>query len=136
MKKNSQLISFSNGIRLESGYTLNSFDLMIESYGKLNETKSNAVLLCHAFSGNHHVAGDDKNLGIGWWDQIVGPDKAINTNKYYVVCCNNLGGCAGSSGPNTINPETNTVYGSKFPQVSVEDWVNSQKMLMNKQTAA
>jgi len=132
MKKNSQLISFPDGITLESGYILNSFDLMIESYGELNESKSNAILVCHAFSGNHHVAGEDKELGKGWWDQIVGPDKALDTNKYYVVCCNNLGGCAGSSGPNTINPDTNKIYGGAFPQVSVEDWVKSQKMLMDK----
>ena len=92
MKKNSQLISFPDGITLESGYILNSFDLMIESYGELNESKSNAILVCHAFSGNHHVAGEDKELGKGWWDQIVGPDKALDTNKYYVVCCNILGG--------------------------------------------
>ena len=85
MKKRSQLISFKDGITLESGHTLNSFDLMIESYGELNESKSNAILLCHAFSGNHHVVGEDKELGAGWWDQIVGPNKAIDTNKYFLV---------------------------------------------------
>ena len=109
MKINRQLISFPDGIKLESDYVLNSFDLMVESYGELNESRSNAVLLCHAFSGNHHVAGEDKDLGTGWWDQIVGPGKAIDTNEFFVLCCNNLGGCAGSSGPNTINPETNKI---------------------------
>ena len=132
MKIKTELINFSAGLSLESGEKLDSFDLMVESYGELNESKSNAILLCHAFSGNHHAAGDDKELGIGWWDQLVGPNKAIDTEKYYVVCCNNLGGCAGSSGPSTINPETNKPFGIDFPQVTVDDWVNSQKMLMDK----
>ena len=132
MKIKTELINFSEGLSLESGEKLDSFDLMVESYGELNESKSNAILLCHAFSGNHHAAGDDKELGIGWWDQLVGPNKAIDTEKYYVVCCNNLGGCAGSSGPSTINPETDKPFGVDFPQVTVDDWVNSQKMLMDK----
>ena len=132
MKIKTELINFSEGLSLESGGKLDSFDLMVESYGELNGSKSNAILLCHAFSGNHHAAGEDKELGTGWWDQLVGPNKAIDTEKYYVVCCNNLGGCAGSSGPTTINPATNKPFGVDFPQVTVEDWVNSQKMLMDK----
>ena len=132
MKINRQLISFPDGIKLESDYVLNSFDLMVESYGELNESRSNAVLLCHAFSGNHHAAGENKNKEIGWWDQLVGPNKAIDTNKNFVVCCNNIGGCSGSTGPTSINPITKKVYGSNFPAVSVNDWVNSQKMLMDK----
>ena len=132
MKIKTELINFSEGLSLESGEKLDSFDLMVESYGELNGSKSNAILLCHAFSGNHHAAGEDKELGTGWWDQLVGPNKAIDTEKYYVVCCNNLGGCAGSSGPTTINPATNKPFGVDFPQVTVEDWVNSQKMLMDK----
>ena len=132
MKIRTELIHFSEALQLECGETLDSFDLMIESYGELNESKSNAILVCHAFSGNHHVAGENKELGIGWWDQIVGPKKAIDTDKYYVVCCNNLGGCAGSSGPTSINKKTGKVFGKDFPQVSVSDWVNSQKILMDK----
>ena len=131
MKVITELISFTEGIKLKSGKSLSSFDLMIETYGQLNEKKSNAILLCHAFSGNHHAAGKDEKLGIGWWDQIVGSGKAIDTDKYYVVCCNNIGGCAGSSGPLSINPETQKPYGKDFPEVSVNDWVNSQIMLMD-----
>ena len=132
MKMRTELMTFDQGITLESGKRLNSFDLMVETYGELNGSKSNAILLCHAFSGNHHAAGEDKELGTGWWDQLVGPNKAIDTEKYYVVCCNNLGGCAGSSGPRTINPATDKPFGVDFPQVTVDDWVNSQKMLMDK----
>ena len=132
MKIKTELINFSEGLSLESGGRLDSFDLMVESYGELNESKSNAILLCHAFSGNHHAAGKNKESEIGWWDEIVGPNKAIDTDKYYVVCCNNLGGCGGSSGPTTINPSSEKPYGKNFPQISVKDWVNSQKMLMDK----
>ncbi len=117
MKTETKLVHFSEGIELESGEKLNSFDLMIETYGELNEGKSNAVLLCHAFSGNHHAAGSSEDFGTGWWD---------------LVCCNNLGGCAGSSGPSSINPSSQKIFGKSFPQVSVLDWVNSQKMLMDK----
>ena len=105
---------------------------MIETYGELNKARSNAILICHAFSGNHHAAGQSNEFGLGWWDQIIGPSKAIDTDKYFVVCCNNIGGCAGSSGPTSINPATKKVYGKTFPKVSVDDWVNSQKMLMDK----
>ena len=131
MKTTTQKISFPEGIDLDSGNRLDEFDLMVETYGELNESKTNSVLVCHAFSGNHVAAGKNNDV-TGWWDQIIGPDKAIDTNKYFVVCCNNLGGCSGSSGPTTINPLTNKVYGGSFPLVSVVDWVNSQKMLMDK----
>jgi homoserine O-acetyltransferase len=132
MKIRTELINFTNGITLVSGDKLEKFDLMIETYGELNKSGSNAILLCHAFSGNHHAAGTDNESVIGWWDQIVGPNKAVDTEKYYVVCCNNLGGCGGSSGPTTIDPSTEKPYGKNFPQISVKDWVNSQKMLMDK----
>ena len=132
MKIRTELINFTNGITLVSGDKLEKFDLMIETYGELNKSGSNAILLCHAFSGNHHAAGTDKESVVGWWDQIVGPNKAVDTEKYYVVCCNNLGGCGGSSGPTSINPSTEKPYGKNFPQISVKDWVNSQKMLMDK----
>ena len=132
MKSITKLINFTKGIALESGKRLDSFDLMVETYGELNQSKTNAILLCHAFSGDHHAAGKNEDQGIGWWDQIVGPSKAIDTDEYYVVCCNNIGGCSGSSGPTSINPNTKKAYGSDFPIVSVSDWVNTQKMLMDK----
>ena len=132
MNIKTELLNFKDGIILESGEKLDSFDLMIETYGELNKDRSNAILICHAFSGNHHAAGQSNDFGLGWWDQIIGPSKAIDTDKYFVVCCNNLGGCAGSSGPTSINPKTKKVYGKTFPKVSVDDWVNSQKMLMDK----
>lgn len=132
MRVRTELINFADGITLDSGDRLEKFELMIETYGELNESGSNAILLCHAFSGNHHAAGKNKESEIGWWDEIVGPNKAIDTEKYYVVCCNNLGGCGGSSGPTTINPSSEKPYGKNFPQISVKDWVNSQKMLMDK----
>ena len=132
MKVRTELINFADGITLDSGDRLEKFELMIETYGELNESGSNAILLCHAFSGNHHAAGKNKESEIGWWDEIVGPNKAIDTEKYYVVCCNNLGGCGGSSGPTTINPSSDKPYGKNFPQISVKDWVTSQKMLMDK----
>ena len=132
MKVRTELINFADGITLDSGDRLENFELMIETYGELNESGSNAILLCHAFSGNHHAAGKNKESEIGWWDEIVGPNKAIDTEKYYVVCCNNLGGCSGSSGPTTINPSSEKPYGKNFPQISVKDWVKSQKMLMDK----
>ncbi|MDA9570549.1 homoserine O-acetyltransferase [Gammaproteobacteria bacterium] len=130
MKTSSSLIKFDNGIDLECGVRLDSFELMVETYGELNENKSNGILVCHAFSGNHHAAGvsEDKK-DIGWWDNIIGPDKAVDTNKYFVVCSNNLGGCSGSSGPLSTNPLSKKLYGKDFPSVSVVDWVNSQKQL-------
>ena len=132
MNTKTEVVVFNEGLSLESGEKLNSFELMVESYGELNQAKSNAILVCHAFSGNHHASGVNKAEEIGWWDEIVGPNKAIDTNKYYVVCCNNLGGCSGSSGPKSINPSSNKLYGGAFPQITVSDWVNSQKMLMEK----
>ncbi len=119
-------------LKLNSGKILKSYDLMYETYGELNKDATNAVLICHALSGNHHVAGfhkgDDKP---GWWDNMIGSGKPINTDKLFVVCMNNLGGCHGSSGPNTINSDTNEPYGFEFPIVTVQDWVNSQKILMD-----
>lgn len=116
---------------LKSGDKLPGFKLVYETYGKLNTERSNAVLICHALSGHHHAAGvhseDDKKPG--WWDSCIGPNKPIDTNKFFVVSLNNLGGCHGSTGPIDINPETGETYGSKFPAVSVDDWVSSQVML-------
>ena len=119
-------------LKLVSGKIISEYDLKYETYGKLNKEKSNAVLICHALSGNHHVAGyyeNDKKPG--WWDNMIGPNKPIDTDKLYVVCLNNLGGCHGSTGPTSLNPKTKKIYGSDFPIMTVSDWVNSQKELMS-----
>ena len=121
-----------NPLKLSSGKIINEYDLKYETYGNLNKEKNNAVLVCHALSGNHHAAGfyeNDKKPG--WWDNMIGPDKPIDTNKLYVVCLNNLGGCHGSTGPTSKNPDTNKIYGSSFPIITVRDWVESQKKLMD-----
>ena len=115
-------------LRLASGDELPRYELMYETYGRLNPAASNAILICHALSGNHHAAGyhhkeDDQP---GWWDALIGPGKAIDTNRFFVVASNNLGGCDGSSGPLSINPRTGKSYGGDFPVVTVKDWVNSQ----------
>ena len=123
---------FNTPLHLKSGEILPQFHLVYETYGTLNADKSNAVIICHALSGNHHVAGKyaetDKNAG--WWDNLIGPNKPLDTNKFFVIGLNNLGGCHGSSGPNSINPETNQPFGASFPIVTVEDWVNSQARLL------
>lgn len=126
-----QKIEFTEPLQLQCGRVLQRYHLMVETYGELNEARSNAILICHALSGNHHVAGyhsmDDKKPG--WWDSAIGPGKAIDTNKFFVIGLNNLGGCHGSSGPNQINPETEKPYGPDFPIVTVNDWVESQARL-------
>ncbi|MCS4533653.1 homoserine O-succinyltransferase MetX [Neisseria montereyensis] len=126
-----QKIPFEQPFALQNGQTLPRFDLMVETYGTLNQEKSNAVLICHALSGNHHVAGrhspDDKYPG--WWDNMVGPGKPIDTERFFVVGLNNLGGCHGSTGPLSHNPETGEEYGADFPIVTVKDWVKSQTLL-------
>lgn len=126
-----ELIHFCEPLTLRSGKVLPSYDLMVETYGTLNADKSNAVLICHALSGDHHVAGyhsmEDKKPG--WWDSAIGPGKAIDTNKFFVVGLNNLGGCSGSTGPISLNPETGTPYGPEFPMLAVRDWVTSQARL-------
>ncbi|MES2181675.1 MAG: homoserine O-acetyltransferase, partial [Pseudomonadota bacterium] len=129
----SQTAHFSQPLKLKSGATLPQFDLVYETYGSLNADKSNAVLICHALSGTHHVAGrytkDDKYPG--WWDNLVGPNKPLDTNKFFVIGVNNLGGCHGSTGARSINPATGQSWGSQFPMLTVEDWVLSQSLLMD-----
>lgn len=129
-----QKIAFETPLALQNGQTLPRFDLMVETYGTLNAGKSNAVLVCHALSGNHHVAGrhspDDKHPG--WWDNMVGPGKPIDTDRFFVVGLNNLGGCHGSTGPLSTNPETGGEYGADFPVVTVKDWVQSQALLADR----
>jgi len=119
-------------LKLVSGKVIDEYNLKYETYGVLNKEKNNAVLICHALSGNHHAAGCYKNENKpGWWDNMIGPGKPIDTNKLYVVCLNNLGGCHGSTGPTSQIPNTQKIYGSSFPIITVNDWVNSQKELMD-----
>ncbi len=126
-----QRVRFDEPLPLKSGALLPGFDLVYETYGTLNAARSNAVLVCHALSGGHHVAGvyADNPRNVGWWDNLVGPGKPLDTNKFFVVGVNNLGGCYGSTGPISINPETGKRYGADFPMVTVEDWVAAQARL-------
>ena len=118
-------------LALDCGTSLSRYELCYETYGELNAARDNAVLICHALSGDHHAAGyhtvDDRKPG--WWDNCIGPGKALDTRKYFVVCPNNLGGCGGSTGPLSVNPDYGRVYGPDFPIVTVRDWVESQARL-------
>ncbi|MEC7120447.1 MAG: homoserine O-acetyltransferase [Pseudomonadota bacterium] len=129
-----RLERFETPLLLDCGRTLHGFDLMIETYGTLNTEGSNAILICHALSGHHHAAGyhSESDQKSGWWDSCIGPNKAIDTNIFFVVALNNLGGCHGSTGPTSMNPETNRVYGPDFPLVTVRDWVRSQVLLSDR----
>lgn len=123
-----QVLRFTSPLQLQSGASLNDYALTIETYGSLNADKSNAVLICHALNASHHVAGyyenDEKN--VGWWDNMVGPGKPVDTNHYFVIGVNNLGSCFGSTGPMHMNPATDKPYGANFPVITVEDWVQAQ----------
>ena len=122
---------FSEPLQLQSGATIADYTLMYETYGQLNASKSNAVLICHALNASHHVAGiaADDETNIGWWDNMIGPGKALDTNHFFVIGVNNLGSCFGSTGPMHTNPATGKPYGADFPVVTVEDWVNAQARL-------
>jgi homoserine O-acetyltransferase len=126
-----QNMMFDEPLLLKSGETLTDYQLTYETYGSLNEDKSNAVLVCHALNASHHVAGtydgDEKTLG--WWDNLIGPGKPLDTDHFFVIGVNNIGGCHGSTGPSSINPVTNEPWGSSFPMVTVEDWVEAQARL-------
>ena len=126
-----QIAHFNEPLTLKSGQVLSQFNLIFETYGELNADKSNAVLVCHALSGHHHVAGkhSEEDKHPGWWDNLIGPGKPLDTNKFFVIALNNLGGCHGSSGPLSTNPDTDRPWGATFPIVTVEDWVNSQARL-------
>ena len=127
-----KIFKSSNSLRLKSGKVLKEYFLVYETYGKLNAKRNNAVLVCHALSGNHHLAGkySSKDKHPGWWDNLIGPNKPLDTNKFFVIGINNLGGSDGSSGPKSINKKTNKPWGSKFPITTVEDWVNSHEALI------
>ncbi|MGD9364733.1 MAG: homoserine O-acetyltransferase [Desulfobacteraceae bacterium] len=118
---------------LESGHRLGPVDVVYESYGEPNENRSNAILICHALSGDHHAAGvhDPHDRYTGWWDSMIGPGKAFDTDQYWVICSNIIGGCKGSTGPGSINPATGQPYGLDFPVVTIGDMVNAQKQLID-----
>lgn len=124
-------LNLDEPLLLSSGFTLNNIKLVYETYGELNKDKSNALLICHALSSDHHVAGYHRGAkNPGWWEYYVGPNKTIDTKKYFVVCCNNIGGCSGSTGPTSVNPEDNKIWGARFPKLRVRDWVQCQYQLM------
>ncbi len=128
-----QCATWDTPFTLKSGIKLPGYELVYETYGELNPSKSNAVLVCHALSGNHHAAGYHQGeQRPGWWETAIGPGKAIDTNRFFVVSPNNIGGCHGSTGPSSINPETGKAWGADFPQVTVEDWVTSQAALADR----
>jgi homoserine O-acetyltransferase/O-succinyltransferase len=128
-----QSMHFAQPLPLQSGAALRDYSLSFETYGTLNAAKSNAVLVCHALNASHHVAGvyAGQEKSEGWWDNMIGPGKALDTNKFFVIGVNNLGSCFGSTGPMHINPDTGQVYGADFPVVTVEDWVNAQARLLD-----
>jgi homoserine O-acetyltransferase/O-succinyltransferase len=126
-----QTASFAEPLRLKSGAVMNAYDLVYETYGELNAERSNAVLVCHALNASHHVAGHYAGVpgSTGWWDNMIGPGKPLDTDRFFVIGVNNLGGCHGSTGPATVNPKTGKPWGADFPVVTVEDWVATQARL-------
>jgi homoserine O-acetyltransferase len=128
----SRTVTFDS-IALDSGATLAPVEVAFESYGKLNASRSNAILVLHAFSGDAHAAGISPETGQpGWWDNMIGPGKAFDTNLYFVICCNVLGGCRGTTGPASVNPATGCPFAMKFPVITISDMVRAQKMLIDR----
>ena len=129
-----QSMHFDQPLSFRSGTMLREYDLAYETYGTLNADGSNAVLVCHALNASHHVAGwyENEPDNIGWWDNMIGPGKPLDTRHFFVIGVNNLGGCFGSTGPATLNPETGKPYGSSFPVVTVQDWVEAQTRLADR----
>lgn len=126
-----KVADFNQPLELESEGVLDAYSLVYETYGRLNSKKSNAILICHALSSDHHAAGHHAGEAdaSGWWENLIGPGKPIDTDRFFVVSSNNLGGCSGSTGPSSINPETGQPFGPDFPIVTVRDWVESQARL-------
>ncbi len=124
-------IRFETPLPLQCRRAFGPYDLMVETYGTLNADRSNAILVCHALNASHHVAGYyEENPGdVGWWDNMIGPGKPVDTNRFFVIGVNNLGSCFGSTGPKTLNPATGQPWGADFPLVTVEDWVDAQARL-------
>ena len=129
-----RIAEFDKPLELRSGATLAKWRMAYETYGELSEDKDNAVLVCHALSGSHHAAGvrADDPKDVGWWDNMIGPGKPVDTDRFHVVSCNNLGGCHGTTGPRTCDPKSGKPYGNEFPVVTVEDWVESQRLLLER----
>lgn len=128
-----QFMQFADALALQSGASMAQYELAYETYGTLNADRSNAVLVCHALNASHHVAGvyADKPGSEGWWDNMIGPGKPVDTNRFFVIGVNNLGSCFGSTGPMHANPATGRPWGADFPVVTVEDWVNAQARLLD-----
>jgi homoserine O-acetyltransferase len=129
-----QTMHFPEVLPLQSGASLRDYHLAFEAYGTLNADASNAVLVCHALNASHHVAGvyEGQDKSEGWWDNMIGPGKPVDTDKFFVIGVNNLGSCFGSTGPMHQHPDTGEVYGADFPVVTVEDWVNAQARLLDR----
>ena len=126
-------MQFHEPLQLSAGGALHDYHLSYETYGQLNPDKNNAVLICHALNASHHVAGvyEGQEKNEGWWDNMIGPGKPVDTNRFFVIGVNNLGSCFGSTGPMHKNPQTGRTYGADFPVVTVEDWVNAQARLLD-----
>ena len=129
--KHAKEVVFRTPLHLEHGGVLPEIRVVYETYGELNEKKDNAVLICHALSGDSHVASHDADDDAGWWESMVGPGKAIDTDKYFVICPNCLGGCRGTTGPDEVNPATGRRYGMDFPEITIGDIVEVQSMLID-----
>jgi homoserine O-acetyltransferase len=126
-----QKVVIEQPLKLACGVVLPSHSLVYETYGAPNKDNTNAILICHALSGNHHAAGFyDDNPKPGWWDHYIGPGKPIDSNRFFIVCVNNIGSCFGSTGPTSENPETGQPFGADFPPLRARDWVESQRLLM------
>lgn len=125
---------FDEPFALACGRSLPGFELVYETYGELNSSKSNALLVCHALSGHHHAAGyhSETDARPGWWDTCIGPGKPFDTTRFFVVSLNNIGGCHGSTGPSSINPDTGKPWGGDFPPLRARDWVETQRMLADR----
>jgi len=128
-----RFMHFPDALPLQSGASVRDYTLAYETYGELNADRSNAVLICHALNASHHVAGtyEGQNKSEGWWDNMIGPGKPVDTQRFFVIGVNNLGSCFGSTGPMHVNPDTGRIYGADFPVVTVEDWVNAQARLLD-----
>ena len=127
-----QEMFFSAPLPLKSDAQLANYSLTFETYGQLNADQSNAVLVCHALNASHHVAGIDSKGDLGWWDNLVGPGKPLDTDRFFVIGVNNPGSCFGSTGPMSVNPASGRPYGADFPVVTVEDWVDAQARLVQR----
>ena len=127
-----QYFKMQENLKLESGQELETPTIAYETYGQLNQDKTNVIFVCHALTGDAHAAGfhegDEKP---GWWDIIIGPKKPLDTNKFFIICSNVIGSCKGSTGPSSINPKTGKEYGMDFPIITIRDMVNAQKKLLD-----